>query len=193
MKSDQMITIEKYLQVHMKPNRLAHTNRVVSLAEKLAKIHGESVEKAKLAALLHDIAKSYSKHQIEEALGHYQLHDPYLSKNPFLAHGEIGACLAKEKFEIDDEDILNAIRFHTYGRRGMSPLEQIIYLADYCEEGRDFEGVSKLRQKALDNLDKAMFFASVSTIKHLMASEAIVHPNALEVYNEWLERHKETK
>ncbi len=193
MKSDQMVAIEKYLQAHMKPSRLSHTSGVVALAEKLAKIHGESTEKAKLAALLHDIAKAYNKHQIEEALEHYQLEDPYLKKNPFLAHGEIGARLATEKFAIHDTDILNAIRYHTYGRRGMSPLEQIIYLADYCEEGRDFDGVSKLRQKALENLDKAMFHASVSTIKHLMASEAIVHPNALEVYNEWLERHKETK
>ena len=75
-----------------------------------------------------------------------------LSFHHELWHGPVGAMIARKEFGVTDEDMLNAIRFHTTGRAGMSPLEKLIYIADMIEPGRDFPGVETLRELAEENI-----------------------------------------
>lgn len=176
--------IERYNQTNMKPSRLEHTRRVTEMAIILANRFCYDYHKAKVAAMLHDIAKHYDKPMVQEALKAHGIEDPYLWEVPFLAHGEIGAELSREVFGIEDEDVLNAIRFHTYGRRDMSTLEKIVFIADYIEAGRSFEGVEIARAKAQEDLDEALLFSVAHSMAFLMKMGAVVHPNSLDVYNQ---------
>ena len=79
------------------------------------------------------------------------------SRNPYLLHAKAGYCIAKSKFNIDDQDILNAILNHTTGRPGMSTLEKIIYVADYIEPSRkQASNLSEVRKMAFRDLDQAL-------------------------------------
>ena len=142
----------------MSEKRYLHTVGVAKEAVKLADMYDEDAEKAYTAALLHDIAKEMpnsSKLNMARAVG-IKI-DEELEKMPHLLHGALGAQIAKVDFGIDDEYILDAIRYHTTGRANMTNLDKIIYLADLIEPNREiYEGLSLIRQKAYDNLDEAV-------------------------------------
>ena len=82
-------------------------------------------------------------------------------------------------------DILNAIRYHTIGRKGMSDLEKIIYIADAVEEGRNYPGVNEMREVAYKNLDEAILMEANRKIEYLIKLDAIIHPSTVEMRN-WL-------
>ena len=91
-----------------------------------------------------------------------------MMKAPQIIHSYLGALFAREFYGIDDEDILNAITYHTTGRANMSDLEKIIFLADYIEPLRNFDGVERARELANKDLDAAMYFALNNTLKFLV-------------------------
>ncbi|MCL2111928.1 MAG: nicotinate-nucleotide adenylyltransferase [Clostridiales bacterium] len=144
--------VRRFLLVREKvgERRFSHTKRVIDLAVDMARRFGESVEKAGLAALLHDYCK-----------------DPTGGAENDLAHGGMAADTAERIFGIDDEDVLNAIRFHTTGRAGMSRLEKIIFLADTVEPGRTYNSIAELRETCLDDLDRGTLTVLVELKKYL--------------------------
>ena len=104
----------------------------------------------------------------------------------FSFAGQLDSFLyVKKEFQIDDEDILNGIRYHTVGRKGMSQIEKIVYLADAIEEGRDYEGVQEIRELAYKNLDKAILMEANHKIKYLIDIGVVLHPNTVEMRN-WI-------
>ncbi|MCL2874382.1 MAG: bis(5'-nucleosyl)-tetraphosphatase (symmetrical) YqeK [Defluviitaleaceae bacterium] len=153
----------------MSEKRYIHTIGVAKEAIKLADMYGEDAEKAYIAALLHDIAKEMpnsSKLAMAKAVG-IKL-DEELEKIPTLLHGYLGAQIAKTDFGIDDEYVLDAIRYHTTGRANMTLLEKIIYLADIIEPNREiYEGLPQIRQKAFDNLDEAVYEGIIDSISYV--------------------------
>jgi nicotinate-nucleotide adenylyltransferase len=129
-----MKEIETLVRSREKPRRFEHTLRVVEMATELARLHGVDEEKAKTAALFHDICKDCEKPGND------------------LAHAGDAADLMKSEYGIRDEDILNAVRSHTTGRAPMSDLELIVFLADTLEPSRDYEGVARLRELVYGDL-----------------------------------------
>jgi nicotinate-nucleotide adenylyltransferase len=117
--------------------RFAHTKRVIDLAVRMARRFGADEEKARLAALLHDLAK-----------------DPAGGAENNIRHGALAAEIARREFRVADADVLNAIRYHTTGRAGMSKLELIIFLADTVEPGRTYDSIDRLRGMCLEDLEK---------------------------------------
>ena len=102
-----------------------------------------------------------------------------------VLHQFTGAYAARHAYNIEDEEILNAVRYHTSGRAGMSLLEQLIFLADMVEDGRDFPGAAELRKLyyAEDNsLDFTMFEALRETLYHLQAKGGEIYPLTREAY-----------
>ncbi len=163
-----------YLREHLKPSRLEHTLNVTKLAVEMADQFGADRNKAEIAALLHDMAK-YEKR-------------PGVDMN--LAHSKIGAEMAREIFEIDDEEILNAIAYHTTGRAGMSTLEKIIFLADAIEPGRNYPGVDEIRRTAETDLDQACIMSLQRTIDYVKEQGGCyLHPDSLEA-KKYLEEHE---
>lgn len=135
----------------IKEKRFIHTCGVARTAIALANAYGADAQKARTVALLHDCAKSVT---LDVALAQ-RVGIP--ADEPMeLAHSKIGALYARELFGITDEEILDAIRYHTTGRAGMGRLEKIIYLADTIEPNRDFPAVAELRALAERDLDEAV-------------------------------------
>ena len=130
-------TIHQYLTENLKPSRLAHTMNVADLARSLCEKHGIDGEKGYLAGLLHDCTKQKSTPEQLTLIEKYNiiLEYPVENMEPCL-HADTGAEVARDIFGIDDE-IYNAIKYHTLGRENMTDLEKIIYIADKCEVGRD--------------------------------------------------------
>lgn len=145
--------IERELWLMMSGKRLLHSLNVCRLSVELARIHGESMEAAALAGLLHDCAKDLPADKVltlAERAG-----DPLLLAPP-LAHGPAGMILARERFGISDRSILRAILYHTTGAAVMSPLDRIVFIADKVEPARTYQNLDEIRRLAPIDLDAAM-------------------------------------
>ncbi len=138
-------------------SRFEHTLRVADLATKLAHHYKVDADKTWLAAVLHDLEKNISLEENDDLVNLYGLDKKYLG-NKNLSHSKLAAAVSRDKLGIDDEDILNAIAFHTTGRSDMSMLEKIIFVADTCEEGRAYKEAALLREKAFENIDDVCIF-----------------------------------
>lgn len=174
--------INKKLHYMLSPKRFEHTQGVANESVKLAKKHGADERKAYIAGLLHDCAKDYSgkdKLRMCEKLG-IEL-DSIMINQSDLTHSFLGAVLAKDMFGIEDEDILNAVKYHTTGRAGMSDLEKIVYLADFFEPSRTyFDGMDEMKRLAYENLDKAVAFSLEHTINYNKKKNRLIHPLSME-------------
>lgn len=171
-KSEYAEEVKKYLT----EERYAHTLRVVKLALKNAKRLGLDEQSVLTAAILHDCAK-YIKSGKE-------LEGFVFPKNvpPPVMHQYTGAYVAEHTFNIKDENILNAIKYHTSGRADMSDLEKLIFLADMLEEGRSFEGAEELRKLFYEDVNKCLYSALKHQIDYLASQKTEIYPLTLQAY-----------
>ena len=166
------------------PGRLKHSLGVRDTAVRLAEVYNCDVEKARIAGLLHDCAKDINKQQILQMCDKFDIVLDNISKHATqLVHGPLGAQIAKSEFKITDESVLEAIKYHTVGKAGMSKLTKIIYLADYIEPNRQFPGVDYLREIAFKDLNKAVILAIDNTIKYILKRGQLIHPNTIDARN----------
>lgn len=172
-----------YIKPRMNEKRYIHTLGVEQTAIELAKVYGESVEKAGLAAILHDLAKFEPEQQMRQIVRDNHLGENLTDWGGEIMHGPIAAWRAKHELGVTDEDVLNAMRFHTTGRAAMSRLEQIIYIADMIEPNRKFDGVMQLRDIATQNLQQALKSCLKHSLSFLISSEQPIHPRSIECYN----------
>ena len=147
-----------------------HTLGVEYTSVCLAMKYGENLETAELSGLLHDCAKELpEKKLIQICRDHGERISKMEYQNPFLLHGKAGACLARDKFGIDDANILNAIRYHTTGRPGMTLVEKIVFVADYIEPNRKkADNLTELRRMAFENLDETVLRILEQTLDYLV-------------------------
>ncbi|WP_252234404.1 bis(5'-nucleosyl)-tetraphosphatase (symmetrical) YqeK [Clostridium sp. ZS1] len=185
-----MISIEEmklYLKDNLKQNRYNHTLGVVETAKKLAKINGISIEKAEIAAFAHDVAKNLSLEKMQSIIDKNNLELTNTEKeNSNLWHSIIAPIEARNKLEIDNEEILDAIRWHTTGKENMSILTKIIYIADMIEPGRDFPGVEKIRKTTFENLDAGVLLGLTESMKDLLNRNLIIDLNTIKARNYFL-------
>lgn len=179
-------TIKQKLQQILSERRYRHSLGVADEAKKLALHYGADTEKAYLAGLVHDCAKEIPPARMQELMIHrYGVPvDAQMAHMPRLLHGPLGACVAQSEFEIYDPEILDAIRFHTTGKAGMQLLTKIIYIADYIEPNRDFEGVEALRQLAYQDIDSAILKGVDFTICDLVERGLILHIDTVHARND---------
>ncbi len=167
--------------------RLQHTEGVVKVAERMAAREGIPVEKARIAALLHDIAKDLpEKRLIKLASDSDWEIDEYEKRLPQLLHAPVGADIARRKFNISDYDILEAIRYHTVGSPDMGKLALIIFVADMIEPGRNFSGVDAIRTKARVSLIDSIIAVCNHSLKYNISKDRVIHPNTLLLRNKYL-------
>ena len=138
-------------------HRYAHILGVARTAGRLARAHGVDPLQARIAGLLHDLARLYpGERLLLECADRGMPIDAFEQANPVVLHARLGAELARDEFGVDDEAILSAIRKHTLAAATMSPLDEILYLADGLEPGRDFIGRADILALAFDDLAAAM-------------------------------------
>ncbi len=149
-------------------HRYAHVIRVARLADRLAQRHGEDPARARLAGLLHDLARLYtSERLVAECEARAMPIDAFERRNPIVLHARLGAELARERFGVTDEGVLDAIRRHTVAAGSMSRLDAIVYLADGVEPGRQFPERESFEALAFVDLDAAMAAVLRSSVAHL--------------------------
>ena len=153
--------VRKYQSEHLSTRRLKHIEGVIDTAVLLADRYGADRNKAALAALCHDMFK---ERDLDDLVREYGLSDKYLGSNN-LAHGKIAAEYMKRELGITDDDILNAVSYHTTGRAGMSLLEKIIFMADTIEPQRDYPGVEEVRELTFKDLDAACALSCERTLE----------------------------
>lgn len=180
--------IENNLSKMLKKTRYEHVLRVRDKAIELAKLHNQDVIKIELAALLHDCAKNNEKMYLDkykkefEELRNLRQNDPDM-ENPKLLHCYLGRIVANKEYGVNDEEILDAIEFHTTGRINMTDFEKIIYLADKTEDKRDYDGVDEIRKLSKINLNKAIVKSLDDTIKYLIEGEREISVTSVNVRN----------
>ncbi len=165
--------------------RYIHCVNVAKVAVKLAMKYGEDTLKAETAGILHDITKELKTEnqlQIIEAGG--IILDDVSKNSPSLLHAITGMIYARDTLSIDDDDILNAIRFHTTGRANMSLLEKIIFIADFISDERDYDDVDVMRAECEKSLEDGMIYGLGFVIPDLVARKKAIHPDAVAAYNE---------
>lgn len=177
--------IEEKLKEMLPERRLKHSINVSKCAIKLSEIYNCDKEKAQIAGLVHDCAKYFTDKQIEDYVEKFNIElDPLEIKNIALSHSIVGVYVARDIFNITDEDILSAIKYHTTGRENMTLLEKIIYMADLIEEGRKFPGVEELRELTLNGkLEEALVLSFNNTIKFVIEKNQLIHPRTVRARN----------
>ena len=172
--------------------RFEHSLNVSEEAVKLAKKYGADTEKAELAGLLHDILKDTPPEKQLKILADFGIimRDVELSAKKFW-HAISGAVYIKHVLHIEDEDVYNAVRYHTTGRKNMTLLEKVIFIADFISKDRNYPGVEDMRKAAYKNLDKAIVEGIAFTITELAKDRAPIVPETIDAYNDavWALRH----
>ena len=165
----ELTEIRKKLKKVQDKDRYEHTKGVMYTAGCLAMAYGYDMQKAMLAGLLHDCAKGFSMEEQRALCKRYNISlEGTLTKSPQLMHQEIAPFLASDEYEEQDSEVLSAIACHTTGKIGMTPLEQIVFIADYMEPNRKMiPGLSKVRKLAFEDLDKCTKTILKNTIEYL--------------------------
>jgi len=147
MSQYNLLEMKEKLKQELKAERYEHTIEVMYTAAALAMKYGEDIEKALVAGILHDCAKSVSTN---------------------LLHAKVGAQMAREVYGVEEESILNAISYHTTGRPKMTKLEKIIFVADYIEPNRKkAPNLKILRQVAFEDLERCVYMITKATLEYL--------------------------
>lgn len=185
-----MLSIEEmnlYLKENLQEKRYIHVKGVVTMAKRLAELNNFSEEKAEIAALAHDVAKNLSKDKMKEIITENNIVISSLEENNSnLWHSIIAPIVAKDKLGIEDEEILDSIRWHTTGKENMSILAKIIYIADMIEPNRDFNGVEEIRKITIDNLDAGVYNGLTHSIQFLLTKNLLIDENTIKARNYFL-------
>ncbi|WP_054657209.1 bis(5'-nucleosyl)-tetraphosphatase (symmetrical) YqeK [Apilactobacillus ozensis] len=178
------------LKKALNQSRFEHVLRVEKMAIKLAKLNDVDVELASIGGLVHDYAKQRPDEDFINAIHKYHLDDNLLNYGNAIWHGEVGYLFVQHELGIQNIDILNAVKHHTVGAKYMSKLEQIVYMADYIEMGRDFPGVDDARKITFNNLGLGVAYQTKHTLDYLISNNKSVYPKTIDTYNEWVVNSK---
>lgn len=176
--------LESKLQKALTENRYRHTLGVTYTACALAMRYGEDMDTARLAGLLHDCAKCIPNREKVEMCRKNKLDvTDFELEHPVLLHAKLGAYLAKKKYDVKDEEILSAIRWHTTGKPAMSRLEQILYISDFIEPNRDkAPNLPELRRIAFEDLDVCMYRILHDTVVYLQKDPDAMDQMTVQAY-----------
>ena len=163
---------------------LKHSERTAQTAVWLAKAHGANVDKAELAGLSHDAARDLTDEELLRRADKYGVRIGTIeAARPSLLHAAIGAIILAQDYGIQDQEIIEAVKNHTFGRTKMNKLDKIVYLADVIEPNRDYTGVDRLRELAQIDLDKAFAKAYQLQMLKIIKGRRMIHPDSLDVWN----------
>lgn len=173
--------IKEYLQKSLSQKRYVHSLGVAEEAQKLAVRYGVDSDKAYLAGLVHDCAKEIPYDTaIDLMQNKYNEEVDFVCKKmPRLLHGPLGAYMARSEFGIDDEEIFDAIKYHTTGKADMSLFTKIIYMADFVEPNRTYKDAKMLREMTYENIDAAIIYGIDFTIHKLVEDGELIHPDTV--------------
>jgi putative HD superfamily hydrolase of NAD metabolism len=164
--------------------RFYHSECVAEASGNLAEKYGVDVEQARIAGYLHDILKERDPEDLLQRLQGSDIIDfTQIEHSPPIWHAYAGGLYVKEELGLDD-DIANAVMYHTAGRKGMSMLEKVVFIGDYISEDREFKGVPEVREIAEHSLEKACVAALRNSIVHLCKKQKHIDINSVYAFND---------
>ena len=167
--------------------RFDNVNRVSEVAGKLAVKHGEDEQKARLAGLLHDAAKEQSPDKmLEMGFSDSEIDRETFGSFPKVWHAFVAPEFCKTIFSINDDATLSAMKWHTTGKEEMTPLEQLVFVEDYIEPGRNLPDRAYIEDLAFKSLDDACFALSFTTLRSLLNRGLNIHPLSVSCHNHYL-------
>ena len=189
--SYNLIKMKKTLRKYLDRDRFEHSEGVMNTAAALAMRYGEDLEKAQVAGILHDCAKCIPDNKkLKICEKHHITVTEAEVESPFLLHAKVGSYIAKEKYDIEDTEILDAIACHTTGKPAMTLLEKIIYISDYIEPMRNkASNLDEVRKMAFVDLDETLFKILSDTLVFLQNSSKKMDPMTTETY-EYYKEHR---
>ena len=183
--------IDTKIKKIMNEKRYQHSLRVSLVAEKIAEYYKLPSEQVKILGLIHDCAKDYSVENLKKLINKYHIRlDEVEEKIPKIWHAYVGAELAREIFQIDDEEMLDAIRYHSTASDKLSLIGKIIYIADKIEPDRGAKKIKKLWELLKQDIDSAMLELINQELNYLISKNLIIHPDTLFARNKILINRK---
>ncbi|MGI6279887.1 MAG: bis(5'-nucleosyl)-tetraphosphatase (symmetrical) YqeK [Acutalibacteraceae bacterium] len=185
MQDKQFDKYKTILRSKLNENRYNHSLCVANEAKRLAIKYGGDPEKCYLAGLLHDITKNAPDNEHLKLFETFDIILNDIEKNAKkLWHAMSGAVYLENILGIKDAELLDAVRYHTTAKAGMSLTAKILYLADFTSADRDYEDVDEMRRLVDISLEKALVYALEYSIIDLIRHSRAVHPDTFEAYNE---------
>ena len=176
---------DKIINERLKSARYKHSKNVAKEAVRLAKKYGADVHKAEIAGLLHDITKEADTEEHMDVIRRAGIELTELEQSsPKLGHAISGSAYVQTELDIDDKEIIDAIRYHTTGRADMTLLDKVIFVADFTSADRDYDGVEKMRKIADKGLDNAVLEGMAFTIADLAERKITIAPDTFAGYNQ---------
>jgi predicted HD superfamily hydrolase involved in NAD metabolism len=182
--------LEDFIRTNLKESRYRHSMGVEEMAVRLARLHGADVDKAAFAGRYHDLAKNFDTETMDAYIRKYDLPE-YLLGNNALAHSKVGAAILEHEFGVTDEQILDAVRYHTTARKEMTLLEELIFVADVVEDNRTYSDLDYYQDLAYRDLDQACLEILEYTIGDLTAKGREIDRDTLEARDWVLNKIKE--
>ncbi|MBI5416652.1 bis(5'-nucleosyl)-tetraphosphatase (symmetrical) YqeK [Candidatus Poribacteria bacterium] len=180
------LEIQRWLKEKMDENLYNHSLAVAELAVEIAKRYGADAEKAELAGLIHDCAKTYTpKDQLDFTKAFNITLDDVEKNNPSLLHALVSAEIFEKKFGTVHSSVKRAVKLHTTGDANMEILEKIIYVADSLEPNRHYPGLVQIREKVRRDLDYTLYLVIQRKLQHTMEKRAQIHPKTITAWN-WI-------
>ena len=165
------------------PKKINHTIGCIKAAKELAIRWGGNVCDAENAALIHDITKHLNEKEQLNLCEKYDIIVDNIEKSSYkLLHAKTAAEVARHEYNMNEQVYLG-IKYHTTLRRDMTLIEKIVYLADYIEENRTFDGVEKARELSFIDIDKALRYCLDSTILEIMDKGRLLHLDTIGARN----------
>lgn len=177
--------IKKDLKETLSERRYIHSLGVMEMAGKLAKIHNEDIETAKIAGLLHDIAKEMPKEEMLKYVKENNIETNKIERiNTAILHGKIGADIARKRYGVSKQ-IQDAIKYHTTTSPEMDTLAKIVYVADKTEMNRKSEDydIEYERKLAKEDLDAVIIYIIDANIKSLIDKNKLIEEESVKTRN----------
>lgn len=185
----ELDNLRKSMKMVLSESRYRHCLGVEEVSYDLALIFQENTLKASIAGLLHDCAKYLTDEELIEKCKKNQISISKIERKlpNQLLHAKVGAIIAREKFGIIDENILNAITYHTTGRPAMTKLEKIVFVADYIEPSRkSIPMLTEIREVAYMDIDQALVMILNRILKYLNNNSSIIDASTMETYRYYI-------
>jgi len=182
-----ILSLQQEMARILKPKRYLHVLGVEFTSASLAMKYHTDIKQAQIAGLLHDCAKYLSDEtQLLECTKYNLSVTEVEARVPQLLHSKLGAYYAKTLYGVEDQEILNAITYHTTGRPNMTLLEKILYVADYIEPSRPADvmvGLNEIRTMAFEDLDRAIVMITKNTLNYVNSCQGEVDQTTVDTLN----------
>ncbi|HBU00761.1 MAG: Metal dependent phosphohydrolase [Thermotoga petrophila] len=176
--------LESIMERLLSRKRINHVRSVVEFSRKLGEMYGADLNKIELAALSHDLFRDVPPRKLLKMAWAYGLKISELERtHPVLLHGKVAAEFLKRRFNVEDEEVLNAVAYHTSGHVSFGTVGQILFIADSLEFTRDFPGVNELRRIAFRNLEEGFFQVLKNKIFYAVGKNYLLIPETVELWN----------